>query len=288
MCGHSVSRTVWGSWTGWQYWGTKSMPRTQKSIHFNGETPVVCSVSRTVLVSWARWQSWGTKSMPARKNPAILFQWRNSSGCDFLQGMAEFSLKDSITILGWRTVLRNKIYARMQKCCYFIWMEKLQWLRFHARNGRIQSRGQCHYPMLEDSPEEQNLCPHAKMLLFYLNGETPVTEISCKEWQNSVSRTVSLSCTGGQCWGTKSMPACKNAAILFQWRDSSGCDFLQGMAEFNLKDSITILGWMTVLRNKIYAHMEKCCYFIWKERFQWLLISCTKWQKSISRTASLS
>ena len=49
--------------------------------------------------------------MPAHKNPFISFQWINSSGCDFLQGMVKFSLKDSMTILGWMTVLRNKIYA---------------------------------------------------------------------------------------------------------------------------------------------------------------------------------
>ncbi len=337
--------------------------RKNAAFYLNGETPVTeisCkewqnSVSRTVSLSCTGWQCWGTKSMPTCKNPAILFQWRDSSGCDFLQGMAEFSLEDSITILGWMTVLSNKIYAHMQKCCYFISMERFQWLWFLARNGRNQSPGQYHYPGIDDSPEEQNLCPHAKillfyfngeipvavishkewqrsitrtvslfwlddspedkiyahmpkscylvsmqrfqwlwflapnvrnqsqgqyhypgpenspeeqnlcphakMLLFYLNGETPVTEISCKEWQNSVSRTVSLSCTGWQCWETKSMPACKNAAILFQWRDSSGCNFLQGIAEFSLEDSITILGWRTVLRNKIYVHMQKILLF---------------------------
>ncbi len=148
---------------------------------------------------------------------------------------------------GWMTVLRNKIYAHTQKSCYFISMERFQWLRFLARNGRIQSGGQYHYPGLDDSPEEQNLCPHAKILLFYFNRETPVAVISCTKWQKSISRTVSLSWAGGQPWGTKSMPTCKNPAILFQWRNSRGCDFLQGMAEFSLKDSITILGWRTVM-----------------------------------------
>ncbi len=119
-----------------------------------------------------------------------------------------FSLKDSMRILDWMTVLRNKIYAHMQKSCYFISMEKLQWLWLFARNGRSQSQGQYYYPGIDDSPEEQNLCP-----------------------------------------------ACKNAVILFQWRNSSGCNFLQRMAEFSLEDSITILGWMTVLRNKIYTLM---------------------------------
>ncbi len=173
------------------------------------------SVSRTVSPSWAGCQCWGTKSMPSRKNPFISFQWINSSGCDFLHQMAEISLKNSITILGWRTVLRNKIYACTQKSIHFISMDKLQWLWFHARNGRIQSQGQYHYPGLQDSAEEQNLCLHAKILLFYFNRETPVAVISCKEWQNSISRTVSLSWAGGQCWGTKSMPAHKNPAILF-------------------------------------------------------------------------
>ncbi len=190
------------------------------------------------------------KLCPHAKILPILFQWRDSSGSDFLQGMAEFSLKDSITILGWRTVLRNKIYARTQKCCYFIWMEKLQWLWFLARNGRIQSQGQYHYPGLVDSPEEQNLCLHAKILLFCFNAEIPVAVISCTKWQKSISRTVSLSWAGWQSWGTKSMPTCKNPAILFEWRNFSGCDFLQGMAEINLKDSITILRWRAVLRNK--------------------------------------
>ncbi len=62
------------------------------------------------------------------QNPAILFEWRNSSGCDFLHQMAEINLQDSITILGWRTVLRNQIVARMQTSCYFVSMERFQWL----------------------------------------------------------------------------------------------------------------------------------------------------------------
>ncbi len=110
------------------------------------------------------------KSMPACKNPAVLFQWKDTSSCDFLQGMAKFSLKDRITILSWRTMLRNKIFACTHKSCYFISLEKLQWVWFLARIGRIQCQGQYHYPGLYVSAEEQNLCLHTKILLFYFNG----------------------------------------------------------------------------------------------------------------------
>ncbi len=57
----------------------------------------------------------------------------------------------------------------------------------------IQSQGQYEDPGLDDSAEEQNLRPHTKIHSFYFNGEAPVAVISCKEWQNSVSRTVLVS-----------------------------------------------------------------------------------------------
>ncbi len=104
--------------------------------------------------------------MPARKNPAIFFEWRNSSGCDFLQGMAEINLQDSITILGWITVLRNKIYAHMQKSIHFISIERLHWLWFLAPNGIIQYQGKYEAPGLAVHADEQNLCLHAKILSF--------------------------------------------------------------------------------------------------------------------------
>ncbi len=120
----------------------------------------------------------GTKSMPARKNPVILFQCRDSSGCDFSHQMTEFS-----------------------------------------------PQGQYHYPGLDDSPEQQNLCLHAKIHSFYFNGETPLAVVSCTKWHNSVSRTVWESWTGWQCWWTKSKTARKNPGILFECRECSGCDF---------------------------------------------------------------
>ncbi len=110
--------------------------------------------------------------------------------------MAEFSLKDSITILGWMTVLRNKIYARMQKSIHFISMERLHWLWFLAPNGIIQYQGQYEDPGLDDSADEKNLRQHVKILAFYLSAENAVAVISSTKWQNSVSRTVSLSWTG--------------------------------------------------------------------------------------------
>ncbi len=167
-------------------------------------------------------------------------------------------------------------------------MDRFQWLRFLARNGRIQSRGQYHYPGLDDSPEQQNICPHAQMLIFYFNGEIPVAVISCTKCQKSISRTVSLSWAGWQSWGTKSMPAHKNPAILFEWRKLQWLWFLarngriQSWGQYHhpgIKDSPE--------EQNLYPY-AKVLLFYFNGEIPVAVISCTKWQKSISRTVSLS
>ncbi len=96
--------------------------------------------------------------------------------------MAEFSLKDSMTILGWMTVLRNKIYTHMQKSIHFISMERLHWLWFLAPNGIIQSEGKYEDPGLADSADEHNLRQHVKILAFYLSAENSEAVISSTKW----------------------------------------------------------------------------------------------------------